>query len=59
MVIALVKLIYKSICRLIEVFNKLNQNTTWRKIYGKPEDGKFKDVEKLSAAKQLMQSFSF
>ena len=25
--------------------NKLNQNSIWRNIYGKPEDGKFKDVE--------------
>lgn len=25
--------------------SKLNQNSIWRKIYGKPEDGKFKDVE--------------
>ena len=28
-----------------QMINKLNQNTTWRKIYGKPEDGKFKDAE--------------
>lgn len=28
-----------------QMINKLNQNATWRKIYGKPEDGKFKDVE--------------
>ena len=28
-----------------KMLNKLNQNSTWRKIYGKPEDGKFKDVE--------------
>lgn len=27
------------------MLNELNQNTIWRKLYGKPEDGKFKDVE--------------
>lgn len=27
------------------MLNKLNENTIWRKLYGKPEDGKFKDVE--------------
>lgn len=27
------------------MLNTLNQNSIWRKIYGKPEDGKFKDVE--------------
>lgn len=28
-----------------KMLNRLNQNSIWRKIYGKPEDGKFKDVE--------------
>lgn len=28
-----------------KMLNKLNQNSIWRNIYGKPEDGKFKDVE--------------
>ena len=27
------------------MLNILNQNSIWRNIYGKPEDGKFKDVE--------------
>ena len=27
------------------MLNFLNQNSIWRKLYGKPEDGKFKDVE--------------
>lgn len=27
------------------MLNILNQNHMWRKLYGKPEDGKFKDVE--------------
>lgn len=27
------------------MLNVLNQNSIWRKLYGKPEDGKFKDVE--------------
>lgn len=27
------------------MLNMLNQNTIWRNLYGKPEDGKFKDVE--------------
>lgn len=27
------------------MLNLLNQNSIWRKFYGKPEDGKFKDVE--------------
>lgn len=27
------------------MLNNLNQNNIWRRIYGKPEDGKFKDVE--------------
>lgn len=28
-----------------KMLNILNQNSTWRKFYGKPEDGKFRDVE--------------
>ncbi|MBC5717612.1 GmrSD restriction endonuclease domain-containing protein [Flintibacter faecis] len=27
------------------ILNILNQNSIWRNIYGKPEDGKFRDVE--------------
>ena len=27
------------------MLSKANQNSTWRRLYGKPEDGKFKDVE--------------
>ncbi len=27
------------------MLNNLNQNSIWRGLYGKPEDGKFKDVE--------------
>ena len=27
------------------MLNSLNQNPIWRNLYGKPEDGKFKDVE--------------
>ena len=27
------------------MLNKVNQNSIWRNLYGKPEDGKFKDVE--------------
>lgn len=27
------------------MLSRLNQNNIWRNIYGKPEDGKFKDVE--------------
>lgn len=27
------------------MLNALNQNSIWRNLYGKPEDGKFKDVE--------------
>lgn len=27
------------------MLSKLNQNSIWRNIYGKPEDGKFKDIE--------------
>lgn len=27
------------------MLNTLNQNNIWRNLYGKPEDGKFKDVE--------------
>lgn len=27
------------------MLNTLNQNSTWRNFYGKPEDGKFRDVE--------------
>ncbi len=35
------------------MLNNLNQNTTWRKLYGKTEDGKFKDVE------IILRSFAF
>lgn len=35
------------------MLNKLNQNITWRKLYGKTEDGKFKDVE------IILRSFAF
>lgn len=28
-----------------KMLNILNQNSIWRKFYGKPEDGKFRDVE--------------
>lgn len=35
-------LYYSAFFRMLNI---LNQNDTWRKIYGKPEDGKFKDVE--------------
>ena len=31
--------------KFFNILNKLNRNTIWRNIYGKPEDGKFKDVE--------------
>lgn len=27
------------------MLSKINQNSIWRKLYGKPEDGKFRDVE--------------
>lgn len=35
-------LYYSEFFRMI---NRANQNATWRKLYGKPEDGKFRDVE--------------
>lgn len=28
-----------------QMLTRLNQNDIWRRLYGKPEDGKFKDVE--------------
>lgn len=38
------------------MLNSLNQNSIWRKIYGKPEDGKFKDVEILLRSFALLCS---
>lgn len=35
-------LYYSDFFRMV---NQLNQNGIWRRLYGKPEDGKFKDVE--------------
>ena len=35
-------LYYSDFFRMV---NRLNQNIIWRNLYGKPEDGKFKDVE--------------
>ena len=38
------------------MLNKLNQNGTWRKIYGRPEDGKSRDVEVLLRSFALLCS---
>ncbi len=38
------------------MLNSLNQNSIWRNIYGKPEDGKFKDVEILLRSFALLCS---
>lgn len=40
------------------MLNVLNQNDTWRRLYGKPEDGKFKDVEIILRSFALLCNYN-